>query len=174
MARYPKPVEGSWTEHYPQLDTGTISYEDSISPEWYEREREAIFKRTWLNVGRVERLPRTGSYFTKELPSAGKGMSVIVVKMGPEASAGSCPSALRPSGIRPPKQTAISVLAARETATTQPSVTLPFHAQATNPSRTPSTMPLIIPTSASLRNTRHASYGLMIPNVSSRKLTATD
>ena len=38
-----------------------VSYEDSISPEFYELERKAIFKRTWLNVGRVEQLPRTGA-----------------------------------------------------------------------------------------------------------------
>ena len=57
-----------------------MSYEDSISPEHYELEREAIFKRTWLNVGRIEQLPRTGSYFTKELVAA--GTSVIVVKGG--------------------------------------------------------------------------------------------
>ena len=44
-----------------------MSYEDSISPEVYELEREAIFRRSWLNVGRVEQLPRKGSYFTKEL-----------------------------------------------------------------------------------------------------------
>ena len=30
-------------------------------------EREAIFKRAWLNVGRVEELPRVGSYFTKDI-----------------------------------------------------------------------------------------------------------
>src|SRR5689334_4804131 len=57
----PKPGEGSWTQHYPELGTGPISYEDSISTEFYELEREAIFKRTWLNVGRVEQLPRNGS-----------------------------------------------------------------------------------------------------------------
>ena len=67
MARWPKPAEGSWTEHYPELGTAPVSYEDSISPEFYELEREAIFKRAWLNVGRVEQLPRKGSYFTKEL-----------------------------------------------------------------------------------------------------------
>ena len=43
MARFPKPAEGSWTEHYPELGTGPVSYEDSISPEFYELEREAIF-----------------------------------------------------------------------------------------------------------------------------------
>ena len=78
MSHFPKPAEGSWTEHYPQLGTGTVSYEDSISPEHYELERKAIFARIWLNVGRVEQLPRKGSYFTKELDAA--GTSVIVVR----------------------------------------------------------------------------------------------
>ena len=78
MARFPKPAEGSWTEHYPQLGTGLLSYEDSVSPEFYELEREAVFKRSWLNVGRVEQLPRNGSYFTKELAVA--RTSVVVVR----------------------------------------------------------------------------------------------
>jgi Rieske 2Fe-2S family protein len=68
--------ESSWTRRYAELGTGSISFEDSISPEFYELEREAIFKRTWLNVGRVEDLPRKGSYFTKEIPPA--KASVIV------------------------------------------------------------------------------------------------
>ena len=70
MARFPKPAEGSWTQHYPELGTGPVSYHDSISPEIYELERNAIFKRAWLNVGRVEQLPRKGSYFTKEMKAA--------------------------------------------------------------------------------------------------------
>jgi len=80
MGRWPKPPEGSWTEHYPELGTGPISFEDSVSPEFYELEREAIFKRAWLNVGRVEDVPRSGSYFTKELVVA--RTSVIVVRDG--------------------------------------------------------------------------------------------
>ena len=80
MAHFPKPAEGSWTEHF-GLDTGPVSYEDSISPEVYELERQAIFGRTWLNVGRVESLPRTGSYFTKELDAV--GTSIIVVRGHP-------------------------------------------------------------------------------------------
>jgi len=75
---FPKPPEGSWTAHYPELGTEPISYEDSISPEFYELEREAIFKRAWLNVGRVEQLGRNGSYFTKELAFA--NTSVVVVR----------------------------------------------------------------------------------------------
>ena len=80
MAHFPKPAAGSWTENYPELGTAPVDYSDSIDPAFFEAEREANFKKTWLNVGRVERLPRTGSYFTKELPSAGPGMSVIIVK----------------------------------------------------------------------------------------------
>src|SRR5262247_844194 len=72
------PTADTWTVQYPELGTGFISYEDSISPEFYELEREAIFKRAWLNVGRVEELPRVGSYFTKEIDAA--RTSVIVVK----------------------------------------------------------------------------------------------
>jgi phenylpropionate dioxygenase-like ring-hydroxylating dioxygenase large terminal subunit len=77
MSRFPKPAEGSWTEHY-GLGTEPVSYEDSISPEFAELEREAVFKRSWLNVGRVEQLPRKGSYFTKELDVA--KTSVVIVR----------------------------------------------------------------------------------------------
>ena len=77
MARFPKPPEGSWTEHS-GLGTEPISYEDSISPEFYGLEREAVFKRSWLSVGRVEDVPRNGSYFTKEIAAA--NTSVIVVR----------------------------------------------------------------------------------------------
>jgi phenylpropionate dioxygenase-like ring-hydroxylating dioxygenase large terminal subunit len=78
MPHFVKPADGSWTEHYPHLGTAPVSYEDSISPEHYELEREAIFKRTWLNVGRVEQIPRKGSYFTREISAA--RTSVIVVR----------------------------------------------------------------------------------------------
>lgn len=78
MAHFTKPPEGSWTEHYPELGTDPVSYDDSISPEFYERERDAIFGRTWLNVGRLEQLPKVGSYFTKELDAA--RTSIVVVR----------------------------------------------------------------------------------------------
>ena len=85
MARYPKPAEGTWTQHYPELGTEPVSYEDSISPEFFELEREAIFKRAWLQVGRVEQIPRTGSYFTKEIAAA--HTSIIVVRDGADVRA---------------------------------------------------------------------------------------
>jgi phenylpropionate dioxygenase-like ring-hydroxylating dioxygenase large terminal subunit len=85
MAKFPKPKEGSWTQHYPQLDTAPISYEDSISPQWWQLERDAIFRRAWLQVGRVEQLPRHGSYFTKEIGAV--DTSIVVVKDGDDVRA---------------------------------------------------------------------------------------
>ena len=75
---FPKPAEGSWTEHWPELGTDPVDYTDSVDPAYYEQEREAIFKRTWLHVGRVEQIPRKGNYFTKELQVA--GTSVVIVR----------------------------------------------------------------------------------------------
>ena len=70
MTTFPRPAEGTWTEHYPDLGTGPVSFEDSISPEFYELEREAIFRQAWLNVGRLDDLPRNGSWFTKDIVAA--------------------------------------------------------------------------------------------------------
>jgi len=77
VPHFAKPAEGSWTEHYPELGTGPVDYSDSVDPARYEAERVAIFKRTWLNVGRVERLPKTGSYFTRELAAAGTSLIIV-------------------------------------------------------------------------------------------------
>ena len=70
MREIVKPAAGSWTGQYPELGTDLVSYQDSISPEFYELEGEAIFKRAWLNVGRVEQLPRRGSFFTRDIAVA--------------------------------------------------------------------------------------------------------
>src|SRR6185437_13876252 len=78
MTRTGRPAEGSWTEHYRGLGTDPVSFRDSTSQEFFELEREAVFKRAWLNVARVEELPRTGSYVTKELEVA--RVSVVLVR----------------------------------------------------------------------------------------------
>lgn len=77
MPRFPRPAEGSWTEHHPELGTANVSFEDSVSPEWFELEREAIFRRAWLNVGHVQDLPRPGTWFTKDLVAAGTQLLVV-------------------------------------------------------------------------------------------------
>lgn len=56
-----------WTTKYPELGTGPVPIAPYISSERFERERELIFRRVWLNVGRVEEVPRPGDYFVREL-----------------------------------------------------------------------------------------------------------
>ena len=77
MPHFTKPSNGTWTEQYPELGTGPVNYEDSVDPAYYEAERAAIFKRTWLNVGRVELVPKVGNYFTKELPVADTSLVIV-------------------------------------------------------------------------------------------------
>lgn len=60
-----RPTDQKWTDEF-KLGHDRVSLEDTISPEFFARETEAVFRRTWLYVGRVERVATPGSYFTKE------------------------------------------------------------------------------------------------------------
>jgi phenylpropionate dioxygenase-like ring-hydroxylating dioxygenase large terminal subunit len=73
-----KPDSGHWTDAYPDLGRGPISLDDCVSEEFYQKEREHVFKKTWLYVARVEELPNKGSYRTREL--AFLNTSVILVR----------------------------------------------------------------------------------------------
>ncbi|MFV8163247.1 aromatic ring-hydroxylating oxygenase subunit alpha [Mycobacterium sp. 134] len=87
MAFFPKPAAGSWTENWPELGTGPVNYEDSIDPEHWKLEQQAIFRKTWLQMGRVELIPKKGRYITRELPSVGPGTSIIIVNDGEQIRA---------------------------------------------------------------------------------------
>lgn len=90
MQRSGRPAAGSWTEHY-GLGTGPVSFADSTSPEFYEVEREAVFKRAWLNVGRVEEAPDHGSYATKEIEAARASVILVRTDGGVRAFHNVCP-----------------------------------------------------------------------------------
>ena len=49
------------------LGTGPLSVEPYVSPEFFDTVREAVFRRSWLNVGRVEELPEQGSFLVKRV-----------------------------------------------------------------------------------------------------------
>lgn len=44
-----------------------VPVEPNISAEYFARERERIFKRVWLKIGRVEEIPRPGDYLVRDL-----------------------------------------------------------------------------------------------------------
>lgn len=56
-----------WAAKYPALGTGPVAAESCISAEYFERERDLIFRRSWINVGRVDEIPERGQYFVREL-----------------------------------------------------------------------------------------------------------
>src|SRR3970282_2107128 len=72
------PNSERWATRYPELGTEPLPVEPNISPEYFERERERIFKRCWLNVGRIDEIPKTGNYFIKEIETL--RASVVVVR----------------------------------------------------------------------------------------------
>ena len=66
-ARTHEASEKKWHDRYPDLGTGPLPIEPYVSPEFFEKERDRIFRRVWLNVGRVEQIPARGDYFVKDL-----------------------------------------------------------------------------------------------------------
>lgn len=69
--------KGLFTPRWPDLSQDPVSYDDCLSPEVFRLEQEAIFRKTWLYVGREIQLPRPGSYFVRELPNLG---SIVVTR----------------------------------------------------------------------------------------------
>jgi phenylpropionate dioxygenase-like ring-hydroxylating dioxygenase large terminal subunit len=67
-----------WIKNHPDLGTAPVPTETCTSSELFELERERIFRRTWLNVGREEDLPEPGSYVVRDLAIA--KTSVLLVR----------------------------------------------------------------------------------------------
>ena len=71
--------------HYTEalgLDGRPVSTLPYTSREYFDLEREKIFKRSWLLVGRVEQLPVPDSYFIEELEFATASVIITRLKSG--------------------------------------------------------------------------------------------
>lgn len=73
---FQKP-EGGWTGRA-GLATDDVSYRDSTDSEFHTDEIEAVFRRSWLNVGRDIEIPEAGDYFTRQLP--GLNVSLLIAR----------------------------------------------------------------------------------------------
>ena len=71
-----------WAEKYPDIGTGPVSAEPLISQEHFELEREKVFRRTWLNIGRVEEIPNAGDYIARDLTICKASVLIIRGKDG--------------------------------------------------------------------------------------------
>ena len=66
------------TDKFPYLGKDPVSINPYISPEYFALEKEKIFKKTWIQVGRVEEIPNAGDYFVKDLHAC--DTQIIVVR----------------------------------------------------------------------------------------------
>lgn len=69
--------EKQFAARYPQLGDGPLSVDTYISPETFEQEKERVFKRSWLSVGRLDQVAQPGDYFTRDLEVADTKILVV-------------------------------------------------------------------------------------------------
>jgi len=72
------PYDYKWAQDYPELGNGPVSTEPFLSPTYYESERDAVFRSSWLNVGRVEDIPEAGDFYVKDIPVC--NVSILIVR----------------------------------------------------------------------------------------------
>jgi phenylpropionate dioxygenase-like ring-hydroxylating dioxygenase large terminal subunit len=65
-----------------RLGTDPVPALPYYDPEWFALEREAIFKRTWLNIGHVCELPEPGSFIVRPLEFAKASILIVRGKDG--------------------------------------------------------------------------------------------
>lgn len=63
---------------FPEIGTGPVSIEPYVSPEYFELERERIFRNAWMLVCHETEIPNPGDYVVKDI--AVLGASIIVVR----------------------------------------------------------------------------------------------
>ena len=71
-----------WAKRYPELGTAPIPAEPCVSPAYFERERESVFRRTWLNVGRADEIPNAGDYVVRNLAVCNASLLIVRGKDG--------------------------------------------------------------------------------------------
>lgn len=73
-------INRQWSEKYPKVGRGPVSTEPCISAEYFDRERDLIFRRYWINVGRVEEVAAPADYFVRELEVCRTSILVVCGK----------------------------------------------------------------------------------------------
>ena len=67
-----------WTHQYPDVAAHQVRASAYTDPAYFELERERMFKKVWLYVGREERVANPGDYLVRDIEVA--GASIIVVR----------------------------------------------------------------------------------------------
>lgn len=70
-------------EKFPDMATGRVNVDAAVSsPEYFEAEKEGIFKKAWLNVGRECELPNPGDYAVKTIGTLDTSILIMRNKEG--------------------------------------------------------------------------------------------
>ena len=69
--------EKQWAEKCPELGAGPVPAEPIFSDEYFALERDRIFRRTWINVGRVEDVAEAGDFFVRDIVVCGVSLLII-------------------------------------------------------------------------------------------------
>lgn len=63
---------------FPHLGTQNVSAAKITDPAYFEKERDHIFAKSWLQIGWMKDLPKQGSYFAYDVPTLGE--SIVVTR----------------------------------------------------------------------------------------------
>ena len=74
----PYASEARYHDLYPEMGTDEISTEPYYSEEYFQLEKEYIFKKCWFNAGRIEDIPKAGDYVVKDVPVC--DTSIVIVR----------------------------------------------------------------------------------------------
>jgi glycine betaine catabolism A len=61
-------INFDWHKKYPEIPTGPVPVERYISQSYFEQEIEAVFRHSWIVVGRVQQIALPGDFFVRNLP----------------------------------------------------------------------------------------------------------
>ena len=76
MKLQPMEAVTSSADEMAQLGTDPIPAEPYYQPEYFALEQEAIFKRTWINIGHVCELPQPGSFIVRPVEAANASLLI--------------------------------------------------------------------------------------------------
>ena len=70
------------TAKYPDIGTGPCNADIYWKPELWQKEIDAIFRKSWFMIGRVDQIPEPGDFFTYELPVFRHALLIVRGKDG--------------------------------------------------------------------------------------------
>jgi nitrite reductase/ring-hydroxylating ferredoxin subunit len=74
----PYALNRRYHDAYPEMGTGPVSTEPYYSEDYYQLEKQYLFRNVWINAGRVEAIPEPGDFVVKDLPVC--DTSIIVIR----------------------------------------------------------------------------------------------